>query len=406
MKYLKPIFKMRAISLFSGAMGLDQGLEKAGFKICVANEIEPAFVETIRSNTKIPVIDRDINDVTAKEIFEITGLGRGDFDLVAGGPPCQPFSTAGAQRSISDERGNVMLSYIRLIKDIQPKTFLLENVRGLLYARIDFVPDGFNKEDYKSVMGEKGSLIYFLYKEFEKIGYKVSFALFDSANYGVPQKRERILMFGSKLNHEVELPKPTHDKDGVIGKRWITLEEALKGLKEKDMDYVEFQEKHKKYLKKLKTGQYWKHLPEKDQMRALGGSYKLQGGKTGFYRRLGWKQPSPTLVTSPIMPATMLCHPEKLRPLSVQEYARIQQFPDNWKIAGSIRDQYKQIGNAVPVGLGYVAGKALINHLSGCGSCECEHPVNTAGYRFSRYKKTDHKSFLEKLEKISQPSLL
>jgi DNA (cytosine-5)-methyltransferase 1 len=387
---------MNAISLFTGAMGLDLGIEKAGFDIRVCNEIDPVFTETIKLNTKTPVICDDINNVSAEDLLSAGGLKKEEVDLIFGGPPCQAFSTAGARRALKDERGNAILSFLRLVREIKPKTFLLENVRGLLYAKIDFVPEGFDEKKYQHILGKKGGLIYFLYKEFGDLGYSVSFALFDSANYGVPQKRERVLMFGSSLDQEIQLPKQTHSKDGAIGNKWTSLKEAFSGLKEEEMEYVEFREKHKVYLKKLKAGQYWKHLDLEDQEKALGGAYKLQGGKTGFFRRLDWDKPSPTIVTSPIMPATMLCHPDRLRPLSIQEYARIQQFPDNWIFAGKLAQRYKQIGNAVPVGLGYAAGRALKSHLAGSGE-----ERNIQGKRFSRYNDTDHETFIGKLDIVA-----
>jgi DNA (cytosine-5)-methyltransferase 1 len=221
---------MKAISLFSGAMGLDLGIEKAGFHISVCNEIDPVFAETIKLNTKTPVICDDINNVSAEDLLKAGNLKKEEVDLIFGGPPCQAFSTAGARRALGDARGNAILSFLRLVRDIHPKTFLLENVRGLLYAKIDFVPEGFDGKKYEHILGKKGGLIYFLYKEFRDLGYNVSFALFDSANYGVPQKRERVLMFGSSLNHEIQLPKATHSKDGSIGKKWVSIKEAFVGL--------------------------------------------------------------------------------------------------------------------------------------------------------------------------------
>lgn len=389
---------MNAISLFSGAMGLDLGIEMAGFKIRVCNEIDPVFTQTIQNNSMSPVICDDIKNVSADDLLKISKMKKNEVDLICGGPPCQAFSTAGARRSINDERGNAILSYLRIVNDIQPKTFLLENVRGLLYAKIEYVPEGFEEKNYVEVLNKKGGLIYFLYKEFEKIGYHVSFALFDSANYGVPQRRERVLIFGSRLGHEIELPKPTHSEDGSCGKKWVTVKDAFTGLKEENMKFVEFRDKHKFFLKKLKAGQYWKHLSVEDQKEALGGSYKLQGGKTGFFRRLAWTKPSPTLVTTPVMPATMLCHPTKLRPLSIQEYARIQQFPDEWEFAGTLVQKYKQVGNAVPVGLGYAAGRVLMDHLKNCSKDVTTNGTNERGYQYSRYRDTDHKAFISRFD--------
>ena len=132
----------------------------------------------------------------------------------------------------------------------------------------------------------------------------------------------------------------------------------------------------------LKEGQYWKDLPEDAQKEAMGEKLKLGGGKTGFYRRLNFKRPSPTLVTNPTMPATDLCHPTKDRPLSVEEYSRIQEFPEDWKICGPILEQYKQIGNAVPVKLGEAIARTIIADMNG------EKLPEIKGFPFSRYKNT------------------
>ncbi|MGK5086033.1 DNA cytosine methyltransferase [Bdellovibrionota bacterium FG-2] len=387
--------KLRAISLFSGAMGLDLGMEKAGFEVGVCVDNYALAVKTIRANTKIPVIDRDINDVETDEMLEVAGYKRGEVDLVFGGPPCQAFSTAGARRSLKDVRGNVITSFLRVVDEVRPRAFLLENVRGLLSSKLNFVPKGFEK--YALLANMKGSVVYFLFKEFEKMGYKVSFSLFDSANFGVPQRRERVLMFGILGDSPVALPVPTHaELSSPSREQWINLRQALQGLREEKMEYVNFSQKHLKYLGKLSEGQHWKHLPETDHMEAMGKSFGLQGGKTGFYRRLSWKKPSPALVTTPVMPATMLCHPEVLRPLSIQEYARIQQFPDDWAFQGGIRDVYKQIGNAVPVGLGYAAGKALARALANKQKSEIQ-PVPEG---LSRYRGTDHLTFIRQLEEM------
>lgn len=137
----------------------------------------------------------------------------------------------------------------------------------------------------------------------------------------------------------------------------------------------------------LKPGQYWRNLPENLQQEALGKSYYAGGGKTGFLRRLAWDEPSPTLVTHPAMPATDLAHPEEDRPLSVEEYKRIQEFPDDWKLEGGLVQQYKQIGNAVPVSLGKAVGKLLVEHIDG------RLPVAYPGFQYSRYKGNDESSW-------------
>jgi DNA (cytosine-5)-methyltransferase 1 len=386
--------KYNAISLFSGAMGLDLGIEKAGFDIKVCVEMDKLAAKTISENTKIPVINKDINKVSTEEILETAGLPKEEVFLVVGGPPCQAFSTAGARRGLEDFRGNVIINYLRVIKDIQPPFFILENVRGILSSEMKYVPEEYS--EYRDIVNLKGSVVYFLVKEFEKYGYSVSFTLFNSANYGVPQKRERVIMFGHK-GKRIPLPSPTHSATGEeTGKKWVTFAEAIEGLDKDKHDYIELSERTKYYLSFLKGGQYWKHLPKDIVQEAMGKSYFLGGGKTGFYRRLSYDEPSPTLVTSPSMPATMLAHPEELRPLSVQEYARIQQFPDHWKFQGSIMNIYKQIGNAVPVGLGYMAGKTIIDFYN--GNYEEDRELKNK-IPYSRYKNCSDFEFLPWFEK-------
>lgn len=138
----------------------------------------------------------------------------------------------------------------------------------------------------------------------------------------------------------------------------------------------------------LKEGQCWNKLPIEIQEEAMGKAYKLGGGKTGFYRRIAWDRPSPTLVTSPTMPATDLCHPKELRPLSVEEYKRVQGFPDDWWIAGSIHDQYRQIGNAVPVSLGEAIGRAILDDMRGEA-----HDERWRNFPYSRYAHTSDQNW-------------
>ena len=148
-----------------------------------------------------------------------------------------------------------------------------------------------------------------------------------------------------------------------------------------------------KYFKLLGPGQYWKDLPAEIQPEAMGNSFYLAGGKTGFFRRLAWDLPSPTLVTCPTMPATDLAHPEEDRALSVEEYARVQMFPDTWKFAGKMSDIYKQIGNAVPTGLGYAAAKHLLWFDSLTAEEKKKLTIIDPNAVYSRYKNTDHKYF-------------
>jgi DNA (cytosine-5)-methyltransferase 1 len=355
--------KIKALSFFSGAMGLDIGLEKAGIDVILACESEKFIRETIKLNRpKIKVLE-DINNYSAKEIRKEAGLKpKEKIDLIVGGPPCQAFSTAGKRLSINENRGVVFLKYLELIKELNPTYFVIENVRGLLSVPLKHVPH--NKRDRKlKVAEEKGGTLNYILNYLKKIGYKVSFNLYNSANFGTPQTRERIVIIGNK-DEKLPYLSPTHSQYGEFGlKPWNTFKSAVKGLHNIKHDHVNFPKSRLKYYRKLKDGQNWRNLSLKLQKEALGKSFYLTGGKTGFLRRLAWNKPSPTLVTDPMMPATDLGHPVEDRPLSIQEYKRVQEFPDNWKLSGSIRNQYKQIGNAVPVSLGRAIGKLIMQHM-------------------------------------------
>ena len=360
---MNEIKKYNVVSLFSGAMGLDLGLERAGLNISVSVEMNKLACQTIRENTSIPVIENDITKVSTEEILQTANLSKKDIFMVVGGPPCQAFSTAGKRLSLQDFRGNVIVNYLRVVEEINPPYFILENVRGILSTPLNAVPPEFGNE-YNDIVEMPGSVVYFLWCELKKLGYDLSFNLFNSANYGVPQIRERMIIFGSK-NGRIPLPSPTHSETGIVtGKKWVNLKEAFYGLGPQDQ-YLEIPQRIRKFLIHIKEGENWTDLPVELLREAMGKSLDLNGGKTGFYRRLSFSKPSPTLLTSPIMNATLLAHPTEMRSLSIQEYARIQQFPDNWQFKGKILDLFKQIGNAVPTGLGYVAGKTILDFHNG-----------------------------------------
>ena len=384
---------MKCLSFFSGCLGLDTGLEKAGIKHLLFCENDKHAANTIKLNhPDVPLIS-DILDYNSQSIRELIGLKKSDkVDLIVGGPPCQAFSTAGKRASFTDPRGNVFLHFIDIIKELNPKYFVIENVRGLLSASIEHRPHSERGTGFPALKESEmpGGALNKIINLLKKSGYEISFNLYNSANFGVPQKRERLIIIGSRDGRKVPYLIPTHSQNGDFNlPKWISFKQASKGLREKDAEFIEFPKDRLKFYKHLKAGQYWKNLPHNLIKEAMGNSLHSGGGKTGFYRRISWKDPSPTLVTHPAMPATDLCHPEKLRPLSVQEYMRIQQFPDNFKISGTIIQKYKQIGNAVPVGLGEVIGKHLINHNNRI-NFDTEEFID---FPYSRYKKTDDKSW-------------
>jgi DNA (cytosine-5)-methyltransferase 1 len=235
---------------------------------------------------------------------------------------------------------------------------------------------------------QAGGALYSILNTLRDAGYSVSFNLYNSANFGAPQIRERVVILCSRDGKKLPYLTPTHSNDAKWGlPRWRTLRDALADLPGKPCDYVRFPEKRLRFYRMLKEGQNWRNLPDDLQQEALGNSFFAGGGKTGFLRRLSWSKPAPTLVTHPAMPATDLAHPEEERPLSVQEYRRIQEFPDELHLAGSIIDQYRQIGNAVPTSLGEAIGRTLLAH-------DAEKDLgNPEGFPYSRYVATDELSW-------------
>lgn len=364
-----------ALSFFSGAMGLDIGMKNGGISALLACEFNKYCRMTIAENAPDIALIGDINKYEPAEILRLANIPEGrKVDVIFGGPPCQAFSTAGARRALADERGNVFLRYIEIVEKIRPTYVVIENVRGLLSAPYPY-------KDIEEPI--KGGALCVILDRLKEAGYTISFELYNAANFGAPQIRERVVMIGKLGGPKAPYLSPTHEESARYGLLpWVTLREAVDDIEDKLHHYVEFPEKRLKYYRMLKEGQYWKDLPKEVQEEAMGATLKLGGGKTGFFRRVSFSRPSPTLVTDPTMPATDLCHPTENRPLSVEEYGRIQGFPDNWNICGPINEQYKQIGNAVPIKLGEAIARTIIADMRG-------EPLPVyEGYAFSRYKNT------------------
>lgn len=364
-----------ALSFFSGAMGLDIGMKNGGIKALLACEFNKYCRMTIAENDPEIALIGDINKYEPEDILRFARIPTGrKVDVIFGGPPCQAFSTAGARRALDDERGNVFLRYIEVVEKIRPTYVVIENVRGLLSAPYPY-------KDIKDPI--KGGALCVILDRLKEAGYTISFELYNAANFGAPQIRERVVMIGKLGSQKVPYLSPTHDEKGRFGLLpWVTLREAVADIEDKPHHYVMFPEKRLKFFRMLKEGQYWKDLPKEVLEEAMGATLKLGGGKTGFYRRVSFDRPSPTLVTDPTMPATDLCHPTEDRPLSVEEYSRIQGFPDDWKICGPINEQYKQIGNAVPIKLGEAIAQTIIADM------HSEKLPHYDGYAYSRYKNT------------------
>lgn len=329
------------VELFAGAGGLALGLEQAGFKSLLLNEKDKYACETLRINRpNWNVIEDDIANVDFKRY-------EGKVDLLTGGFPCQPFSYAGKQLGFEDLRGTLVFEMARAIKEIKPKVFLAENVKGL-------------KEN------DKGRTLATIVKVLEDLGYKIiENDIYKAMFYKVPQKRERLIIIGVRDDIYEKMiykkPSPYH--------KLLTVRDALKAGELYETDVPEstgqlYPKRKQEIMSHVPEGGYWRDLPIELQKEYMMKSFYLGGGKTGMARRLSWDEPSLTLVCTPAQKQTERCHPEENRPLTTREYARIQTFPDNWEFAGSDSQVYKQIGNAVPVNLALAIGKAIIKMLN------------------------------------------
>jgi len=237
-----------------------------------------------------------------------------------------------------DTRGTLFYEYARAVKAIRPKVILAENVRGL------------EKHD-------KGRTLKTMLQILEELGYHVAYRILRAQYLDVAQKRERLVIIGIRKDVSGKIAFP-REKDYIV-----SIRETLRNVPQSEGQT--YTAKKHAVMQQVPEGGYWRDLPLDVQKAYMGGSFHLSGGKTGMARRLAWDEPSLTLTCNPAQKQTERCHPEETRPLTVREYARIQSFPDTWKFAGSIAAQYKQIGNAVPVNLGFHIGRAIIAMLSG-----------------------------------------
>jgi DNA (cytosine-5)-methyltransferase 1 len=327
------------LELFAGAGGLAIGMEKAGLKCVALNEIDKWACETLRTNRpNWNVLEGDIKQFNFSEYHN-------KVDVVTGGFPCQAFSYAGKKLGLADARGTLFYEFARAVKEVNPPICIGENVRGLL-----------NHDNGKTLQGMISIL--------DEIGYNVvPIQVLKAINFNVPQKRERLILVGIRKDIDIkyEYPKPY--------KKIYNLKDALKKGDLFDCDVPnsggsKYPKSKVDVLKLVPQKGYWRDLPIEIQKEFMGGSFYLGGGKTGIARRIGWDEPCLTLTCSPAQKQTERCHPEETRPFTVREYARIQTFPDDWQFSGSVAQQYKQIGNAVPVNLGKEVGYSIIKFLN------------------------------------------
>ena len=339
---------------------MDLGLERTGIDIVIGQDFDQNCVDTMRVNGR-RALAGDIRGISPEAVLDMAGMKAGEPFLVCGGPPCQPFSTAGKRLGINDPRGSLFADFVRMLDFIRPRFFIMENVKGIMSAPLR------DADGNASVSPEGAAAVLdVILSEFGRLGYRTVYGILDAVNYGVPQFRERFILIGSRDNEDIFLPFPTHfqmHQDAAY--RWRTAGSAIKDLEDSHGECGKFSDGRIRYLRMIPEGGNWRDLPADVMQDALGGAYFSAGGKTGLYRRLSYSQPAPTLVTSPAQMTTMLCHPVKDRPLSIREYARLQQFPDDWHFSGSVSARYRQIGNAVPLGLAEAVGKAVVSAAEG-----------------------------------------
>lgn len=339
--------QLRVLDLFSGLGGLSAGLASTGgFDIVAACEMWPPAVESFRKNhPEAAVIEGDlILEATKRQCCQ--PFKDKPCDVVVGGVPCQSYSLAGDQDP-EDPRFWLFEEFLDVVGRLKPSVVVIENVVGMLTAE---TPDG------DKVLGRISEGLHAL-------GFSVAFDTVNAVDFGTPQSRDRVVVFGWRRGDQPRLAR-THDQKGRRGlPPWLTLKDALDGLPAEPCDHVQFDRGRLKLLRMLTAGQDWRNLPEELHAKALGKLYDFPGGSTGVCRRLAWDEPSPTLMTSPTMRKTCLCHPDEHRPLSTQEYRRIMGFPDGFAVCGTATDGYRQLGNAVPFPLGRAIGLAVLRGL-------------------------------------------
>ena len=327
----KPI----SIELFAGAGGLALGLEKAGFETIGLIEINKYASETLKKNRpEWNVINEDIENISSLNLEEYFNIKKGELDLLSGGAPCQSFSYAGKRLGLEDARGTLFYQYALFLEKLKPKMFLFENVRGLLTH-------------------DKGRTYEIILDIFEQAGYSIpenQKKVLNAWDYGVAQKRERLITIGIRKDlvnsKKLEFPVP-HKYKPVLRDILLDCPKSPGGT---------YPENKRKIFEMVPPGGYWRDIPEKIAKEYMKSCWDMGGGRTGILRRLSLDEPSLTVLTSPSQKQTERCHPIEARPFTVRENARCQSFPDEWEFMGSIGEQYKQVGNAVPVNLAYEIG--------------------------------------------------
>lgn len=320
---------LKVIELFAGAGGLALGIEQAGFETIGLIEIDKAASDTLRCNRpNWRVINEDVEKISPLDLEDYFSIKKGELDLLSGGAPCQSFSYAGKRLGLQDARGTLFYHYAVFLQKLQPKMFLFENVRGLLSH-------------------DKGQTINNMLDIFKEQGYTVQKKVLNAWDYGVPQKRERLILIGIRndLVDKIEFDFPIQHKYKPVLRDILLDCPKSEGSK--------YSESKTEIFELVPPGGYWRDIPKDIAKEYMKSCWHMEGGRTGILRRLSLDEPSLTVLTSPSQKQTDRCHPLEARPFTIRENARCQSFPDDWVFCGSVGQQYKQVGNAVPVKLAY-----------------------------------------------------
>jgi len=323
------------IELFAGAGGLALGVEKAGFNTIGLVEFNKDACNTLKKNRPSwNVICDDIANISGQDLERMFNIKKGELDLLSGGAPCQSFSYAGKRLGLEDARGTLFYHYAVFLEKLQPKMFLFENVRGLLNH-------------------DKGKTYSTILNIFEKAGYEIQKEVLNAWDYGVAQKRERLMTIGIRkdLVGKVHFSFPEKHEYKPV------LRDVLKNVP-KSIG-VPYGENKRKIFELVPAGGYWRDIDPDIAKAYMKSCWNMEGGRTGILRRLSMDEPSLTVLTSPSQKQTERCHPLEARPFTVRENARCQSFPDEWEFCGSVMSQYKQVGNAVPVNLAYEVARKI-----------------------------------------------
>jgi DNA (cytosine-5)-methyltransferase 1 len=379
----------KTVSIFTGAGGMDIGFERAGhFDLLACLEKEETFCDSLVANRDAghfgspatEILRGPIENHDPAAVMASLGLEAGELDVLVGGPPCQTFSTAGRRATVQDPRGMLLWQFLQWVDIFRPRFFVMENVRGLLSAAIEHRPIAQRPEKGGPPLSPReapGSVVELWLEDLEAAtdsAYRVDCFEVNAVNYGAPQLRERVLFFGNRLNRLVEFPVPTRRNPYKPGKSqppipldelppFSTLGQALDTVRYDDGEVLDFSPRKKRFLDMVPEGANWRALPLAVQQESMGRAWFAKGGRSGWWRRLSRDLPCPTIVTMPNHASTSMCHPTETRALSLKECAAVQEFPQAWIFNGTTAQKYVQVGNALPVRLGEVAGTVIAREL-------------------------------------------